>query len=289
VKTKDSYHPYAMITILFWSLAYVFTRMALRYFSALSLGFLRYAAASAALVLVMCVTRPRLPARRDVKWFVLAGALGFFLYMIAFNKGSQTVTAATASVVIATVPVITALLARVIYKERLRRAQWAAIAVEFSGVVVLTAMTGALAVNAGLLWLLLAAAALSAYNVLQRKLTKTYSALQTSAFGIFAGTIMLAMFSPAAVREVSAAPPIQLFYVAVLGVFSSAAAYVAWSQAFAKAKNTSSVSNYMFITPLLTTLLGFLIAKEIPDRATVVGGVIILLGMGIFNFRRNGD
>jgi drug/metabolite transporter (DMT)-like permease len=284
MKIKDSFHPYAIITILFWSLAYVFTRLALQYFSAFSLGFLRYAIASAALVLVALAARMKPPKRADIPWFLAAGAFGFFLYMLAFNKGTETVTAATGSVIIATVPVLTALFARVIYREKLSRFKWLATAVEFSGVVVLTLLDGTLTVNAGLLCLFGAAIALSAYNLLQRRLTQTYSALQTSAFSIFAGTLMLAVFLPASVAEAQGAPPLQWFYVTVRGVFSSAVAYAAWSQAFAKAANTSSVSNYMFVTPFLTSLLGFLIAGETPALSTVAGGAIILLGLLVFNF-----
>ncbi|MDR0838821.1 MAG: DMT family transporter [Oscillospiraceae bacterium] len=283
MKLKDSFHPYALVTILFWSLAYVFTRLALRYFSAFSLGFLRYLVASCAMLAVALITKMKPPKKADIPWFAASGALGFFLYMIFFNKGTETVTAATGSVVIATVPVITALLARVIYREKLSRRKWLAIAVEFSGVVVLTLLDGSLTVSPGLLLLFLAALSLAAYNLLQRRLTSSYSALRTSAFGIFAGTILLAVFAPAAASEALAAPPVQLFYVAVLGVFSSAAAYAAWSQAFAKAANTSSVSNYMFVTPFLTSLLGFLLAGETPALSTVTGGAIILLGMLIFN------
>ncbi|MPN33673.1 hypothetical protein SDC9_181164 [bioreactor metagenome] len=40
----------------------------------------------------------------------------------------------------------------------------------------------------------------------------------------------------------------------------------------------------MFITPFLTTLLGFLLAGEKPDMPTIAGGTIILLGVLIFNF-----
>ena len=192
-------------------------------------------------------------------------------------------TASTASVVIATVPVITALLARFVYQEKLRGFQWGAIVIEFAGVLALTLMNGVLSINRGLLWLFLAALALSIYNLLQRKLTKTYTALQTSAFSIFFGTILLAVFLPASIKEVSHAPGIQLFYVSVLGIFSSSIAYVAWSKALAKAKQTSQVSNYMFITPFLTSLLGLLIA-EVPDQSTLVGGTIILFGVFVFNF-----
>lgn len=281
---KTSFHPYAMVTIVFWSLAYVLTRLTLQYFSAFSLGFLRYFIASCTLFCMAVFMKMKLPSRKDIPWFLLAGGVGFFFYMIAFNQGQATVTAATGSVVIATVPVLTALFARLVYRERLMPFQWIAIFVEFVGVGVLTLMNSTFSVNAGLLWLLLAALALSIYNLLQRKLTQKYSALQSSTYSILFGTCMLAIFAPTAYREISHAPAIQYLYLAVLGICSSAVAYVSWAKAFSKAKKTSQVSNYMFVTPFLTSILGFLLAGEVPDRATLVGGSIILVGVLLFNF-----
>lgn len=287
MKIKDSFHPYAMVTILFWSLAYVLTRLTLQYFSAFSLGFLRYFVASCALLVIAIATKMRLPKRKDLLWFLLAGGIGFFFYMIAFNQGQATVTAATGSVVIATVPVITALFARFVYREKLKGFQWIAIGIEFSGVAVLTLLNSSFSVNTGLLWLLAAALALSIYNLLQRKLTKEYSALQASAYSILFGTCLLAIFAPSAVAEVSRAPGMQYVYLFVLGIGSSAIAYVSWAKAFSKAKKTSQVSNYMFVTPFLTSILGFLLAGEVPDQATLIGGSIILLGVILFNFGGN--
>lgn len=284
---KNSFHPYAIVTILFWSLAYVLTRLTLQYFSAFSLGFLRYLVASCTLLIVAVLTKMQLPRRADLVWFFVSGGVGFFFYMIAFNQGQATVTAATGSVVIATVPVITALMARFVYREKLRAFQWAAILIELVGVTVLTLMNSVFSVNTGLLWLFLAAVALSVYNLIQRQLTKNYTALQTSTYSIFFGTLLLAIFAPTAFREVSSAPAIQYLYLAILGVCSSAIAYVSWAKAFSKAKQTSQVSNYMFVTPFLTSVLGFLIAGEIPDLATLCGGGIILIGILIFNFGGN--
>ena len=281
---KDNFHPYAAVTIIFWSLAYVLTRLALQYFSVFSLGFLRYFIAACTLLIVAVFTKMKVPHRADLLCFITAGFVGFFLYMIAFNQGQATVTAATGSVVIATVPVITALLAHFLYRERLRTFQWVAILIEFIGVAVLTLINGVFSMNKGLIWIFLAALALSAYNLLQRKLTKIYTALQASTYSIFFGALMLAIFAPTSIREISGAPTVQFVYLAILGVCSSAIAYVSWSKAFSKAKNTPQVSNYMFITPFLTTVLGFIIAGEVPDRATLCGGGIILLGVLLFNF-----
>ena len=284
MKLKNNFHIFAMITIIFWSLAYVLTRLSLQYFTPFSLGFLRYFVASCTLIIVWVLTRMKLPQRMDLPYFILAGALGFFFYMIAFNLGQKTVTASTGSIVIATVPLLTAFIARFVYREKMSLVQWVALIIEFAGVAVLTLINGILSFNIGLVWLFLAALALSLYNLLQRRLTKKYTALQTSAFSIFFGTILLAVFLPVSVRQITYAPPIQWVYLVILGVFSSAIAYVSWSKAFAKAEKTSQVSNYMFVTPFLTSLFGFLMADEIPELSTLVGGGIILFGVFVFNF-----
>lgn len=72
-KFKDSFHLYAMITILFWSLAYVLTRLTLQYFSAFSLGFLRYLIASLALIVVAVLTKMKLPQAKDIPFFFVSG------------------------------------------------------------------------------------------------------------------------------------------------------------------------------------------------------------------------
>lgn len=125
---------------------------------------------------------------------------------------------------------------------------------------------------------------LSFYNLLQRKLTKSYASLQTATYSIWGGTILLIIFLPASVNQAITAPPIQWLYVLILGVFSSAIAYVAWTKALSLAEKTSQVSNYMFLTPFLTSLLGFVIAGEIPEQSTVMGGTIILAGVFLFNY-----
>lgn len=284
MKSKNSYHIFAMITIIFWSLAYVLTRLSLQYFSSYSLGVLRYLAASGALAVFVFTAKVKPPQKKDLPLFLLSGAVGFFLYIILFNKGQETVMASTASVVIATVPVMTSLLARFLYQEKLLAYQWIAILIEFAGVILLTSFRGGMAFDMGLVWLVLAAIALSIYNLLQRKLTARYTAVQTASYSIFLGTLMLSVFLPGAVSEARQAPVIMILYLLLLGIFSSAVAYVSWAQAFAQAKKTSQVSNYMFLTPFLTGLLGFLLAGEVPDRATVYGGAVILLGVFLFNF-----
>ena len=196
MKLKDNFHPFAIMTILFWSLAYVFTRLALRYFSPFSLGFLRYFIASIVLLIIVMFIKIKIPQKNDLKWFILSGFFGFFFYMIAFNIGSVSVTASTSSIIIATTPIITTLLARIFFKEKLKIIQYIAIIIQFIGVGILTLMNGIFSINKGLIWIILASVSLSIYNLLQRKLTKTYSAINSVIINILFGTIMLLVFLP---------------------------------------------------------------------------------------------
>jgi drug/metabolite transporter (DMT)-like permease len=284
VRLKDSYHPYAITTIVFWAMAFVFTRLALPYFTVYSLGVLRYLAASGALLFLAIVTRMKPPALRDVPWFLLAGAVGFAIYMVVFNLGSQRVSASTGSVILATTPIITALLARLIYREKLTPLQYGSIGVSFMGVVALTVLQSGFTLNFGILYMLVSAFLVSVYNLLQRRLTKTYPALQSTTISIFLGTLMLCVFLPNAVGELKAAPPNAYLYILILGVFSSAIAYSTWAKALSLAKNTSSVSNYMFVTPFLTALLGLWLASEPIELPTVIGGLLIIAGLLLFRF-----
>lgn len=281
-----SYHPYALLTIFSWALAFPLTRLALRHFTPLPLGFLRYILASGGMLVIAAAMRLKPPRAADVKWFLLSGATGFFIYVSAFNKGSATVAAALGSVVIATAPVLTALLAWFFYGEKLSAVKWLAIAAEFSGVALLALMNGGgLALNKGILWLFAAALSFSVYNLLQRRLTRTYAPLTVTAYSIFAGAAMLAaVFSRGAGSELMSAPPAPLAGLGVMAVLSSAIAYVSWTKAIAKAQNTASVSNYMFLTPFLAALMAYIITGETIEPSKAAGGSVVLFGVFLFNY-----
>lgn len=286
-KWLTSYHPFAMVTIVFWSMAYVLSRVAVGYLSSSSLGLLRCMTATIVLLPAVRIRKMVLPAGKDLKWFAASGVTGFFFYMLFFNTGCKFVTASASSMVIAVVPVLTALFAQVLQGESLNGVQWLATGFEFAGVVILSFTKGPVTMNPGILWTLLAAVSLAGYNLLQKKLTKSYTALQSAAYSIFAGTFLLMLFLPGTIQEICTAPFLIILAVLLMGVFSSAAAYGSWAAAIARAVKTSSVSNYMFVTPFLTTLLGYLFLGEKPDAASLIGGLVILSGMAVFYYAGN--
>jgi drug/metabolite transporter (DMT)-like permease len=282
-KHTSSDQLFAFGTVVLWASAFVFTKVALTYFTASSLGVLRYLSASVVLILIAVVKKIGLPQAKDIPKFFLSGAMGFTFYMVTFNKGSQTLSSSTGSIIIATVPIMTALFARVLFRERIRLLGWVAIAIEFTGILILTLWNGVFSINSGVFWMFGAALLLSGYNLTQRQYSKKYTAFQSTAYSIFAGTLLLLIFLPEAVPQIINAPVHQIFIIIYLGIFPSAVAYVWWTKALSLAKNTSDVTNYMFVTPLLSMLLGYIVIMEVPNISTCLGGSVILFGLILFS------
>ncbi len=273
---------FAILTIIMWASAFFSSHIALQSFSAPALGALRYALASVLLLIVGAVKKIGLPRLRDVPKFFMSGTMGFTLYMLFFNQGSLFLTSATSSVIISSGPIITAVLARVIFKEKLNALGWAAIGVSFAGILVLMLWDGIFSMNEGIFWMVGAAVAVSGYNLFQRSFSKRYTAFQATSYSMFAGTLLLMFFMPQAITEAQGVPLSHWLIVIYLGIFPSALAYLCWGVALSTAKRVSEVTNFMFLTPLLASLMGFAAIGEMPAVSTFVGGAIIIGGLLLF-------
>jgi len=285
IPSRYSVHIFALLTIVMWSAGNVLTRVAVRYYTPDALAFLRYAVAAAALAVCARMMKMRLPAPRDVPVFILGGILGFALYAFAFNAGLRTITASEFSFILSAVPIFTAILARVILKEKIGLLGWACVAGGFTGVGIIAVSGGGMAFRAGALWACFTAFLGASYYVFQRKLFGRYSPLEITTYCSVAGAAMLAVFAPNSLPQLIHAPAYQIVVLVILGVFPAAAAYLSWSYALSAAEKTSQVTNYMFFTPILTTLLGAAMISELPPASTYAGGALVLACVLLVNMR----
>lgn len=278
-------HIFASSTILLWSTAFPVTKIVGSAIPPTELGAIRCAAAAVFLCIVGAVNHVRLPKSiGDCCLLALAGALGFGFYMIFFNTGMQTLTSATSSLVIATTPVMTALAASCLYKEHLSRIGYLTIASAFTGVMILLLWKGVLSINTGVIWMFGAAVLFCGYNLLNRKLQAIgYSSIEIMTYAMISAALILMIAAPHAFGGLKKAGLQNALLAIYLGIAVSAIGYFLWAKAFEYAGHTSDVTNYMFLTPLVTTLLGFIMLKEVPDPGTVIGGAIIIASVIVFN------
>jgi len=223
------------------------------------------------------------PNLKDIPAFIFAGFSGYAGYIVLFNIATVLSSPSTLSVINALAPAITAIIAYFMFNEKIKLIGWLAMGISFCGILVLTLWNGTLTINKGVLYMLLGCFLLSTYNISQRYLTKKYSSFAVSMYSLLIGGILLVIYSPHSIANIPNISSSSLILIIYMAIFPSIISYFFWTKAFELAKSTTEVTSFMFATPVLATILGMIILGDIPKLSTIIGGVIIISGMILFN------
>jgi drug/metabolite transporter (DMT)-like permease len=268
----------ALGTLLFWSSAFAGIRAGLKGLSPGHLVLLRYVIASLVLFVWHRVAKLPWPPRRLWGRLAVLGLVGIGLYQIALTFGERAVPAGTASFIIATSPAFTALMASRWLGEQLHWRGWVGLGLSLAGVAVLTLTGQGTGFRADALFILLAAVATSAFFVGEKPLLDTFPASAVTAWVTWAGTLPMLVFLPGLGRAIQGAPASVLAAVAYLGVLPAGVAYVLWAAALQRGQ-ASRVSAWLFLNPVLATLVAWVWLGETPGLSLAVGGTLALLGV----------
>ena len=230
----------------------------------------------------------QMPRKKDIPLFFLSGALGYVIYTVAMNIGLQTLPSATCSLLVATSPIMTAIIAARVYSEKINLISWCAIFIAFTGVVILLLWDsgGAFSIDAAMLWMLLSAASWAGYNIMTRKLVAMgYTSMQITCFSMLGAAVWLCFWSADGFREMATGEGKHILSLLYLAIISNAAGCILWGKAMAYAEKTSEVANFMFLSPLLSALMSFLLLGEVPGMGTFIGGAVIISGLLLFNLK----
>jgi len=270
-------------SVVFGASAYAAIGAALASYSPGPLALLRMLVASAALAVYAAISGMRMPEVRDLPSVVLAGLFAFALYNVALNYGQLSASAGAASLIIASIPIFTALLAVASLGERLNALGWLGIAVGFLGMAVITlGEGGGFGINAGALLVLLAALSASVYFAFQKPYLEKYGSLTFTAYAIWAGAFLLLPFLPALIGEVQSAPVGATLASVYLGIFPTIVAYATAAYVFSRLPASRAVSiEYLF--PPVAIVIAYLWLGEVPATLSVIGGAVALFGVALVN------
>ena len=191
--------------------------------------------------------------------------------------------AGSASLIIASVPVFTALLAAAFLGERPGFLGWIGTAVSFGGVALISAGEGGgFAVDPGAAPILLAAASESVFFVFQKPYLAKYGSLRFTTYAIWAGTLVMLAFLPELAGAVGEAPPGATLSVVYLGAFPTVIAYLALGYAFARMP-ASNATSFLYLVPGLAFVIAWIWLGEVPTALSVIGGVMALSGVVLVN------
>lgn len=274
----------AATAALLFGASVVAVRIAVRDVPPLTLAFLRFGQGTMLLAAGLALFRRDLfhVARRDLPYLALLGVIFYTIFPVSFNAGLQYLPASQASLLLATTPLWTLLLARAVTRERLATRQIVGVIVSISGVAIVMTDRGLGQVSViGVLLLITTALSGAIYNVLARRALAKYNGVTVTFYAMLAGSLLL---MPSLVgSHLNLLSRETLALVAFLGVLGGAVAFTLWTVALRRLSPTE-VAVYINLNPIAASLLAAAMLGERLTPAFVVGFVAVAAGVLIVNW-----
>lgn len=269
--------------VVLWASAFPAIRVALPGMGAVGLSFARLSIALICLVLVGIIRRVRLPRARDLGWIALCGFFGMAAYQVLLNVGEEAVPAGTGSIIVAAAPLVSVAVARLLFRERVTVLTVVGSAIAIGGVVYVCLARSGVSVTASV-WIVAGAMAVQGiYHPLQRPLLRRYTGLEVALYAMVAGTVMTLPLVPLGWQQMVHAGAGAWAAAAYLGVFPSAIGFVLWAYAVGRLPVAVSTS-LLYLVPPVAVLIAWMWLGELPLRAELVGGGVVIVGVGVISW-----
>jgi drug/metabolite transporter (DMT)-like permease len=270
-----------------WGSTFLAIRIGVREVPPLLLAGMRFFAAGIVLYAWMRVTGTASPTRGEWASTTLLAVLIFLIdYGLVF-WAEQRVPSGITAVMLATIPVFTALAEILILRtQRLTPRLGIALVVGLAGVAVLVSRSVSLGdapiERSGALALVVGAISWSLASVLSRKLSLPQSKVMSSGAQMLVGGILLllaaAMFGEFRgfhARDVSASAWLALLYLIVAGSIVAFTAYV-W---LIHHESPTKVGTYAYVNPVIAVVLGYFLGGETLGARTILGTFLVLVSV----------
>ena len=289
-------HIFAIFTVIVWGSCFVLTKNLL----AIGLTPLQITPLRMALAYVtLLIMRPKFLrlSWKDELMFVLIGITGGSLYFYLQNASLAYTYSANASIIVLGLsPIITVILAQLFSRNNEKLGKWVYFGalIAIAGVV-LVVLNGTLAFHLspkGDLLALGAAALWAVYSILIKKYTERYDNFIVTRrvfFWAFITAVPLMLLtdgvpSMAVLSDLFTTPSVLISWL-FLGMFGNAICFAIWNIAF-KSLGTVITNNYLYASPFVTVIVGWLLLDEPISVMSIVGAVLITIGV-IFAYKED--
>ena len=275
---------YAGISILFWSTIATISKLLLNTLNSYQVLMFSAFFAGIALLIVNIFTGKIKTLKKyrlkDYLTILLICSPGTFFYYVFLYSGTAKMAASQAFIINYLWPIMSVVFACLILKEKITARKCIAFALSFIGVLTV-AGNELLNFNSqtliGVALCVLAAVSYGAFCALNRKWDYDYNLSMMLSF--FCSFILTVVINVIMSKTLDVGLP-QILGFAWNGFFVMALATVTWALAL-KHGGTAKVSNLAYITPFLSLVWTFIVLKEPIRPLSVIGLVIIVVGIFI--------
>ena len=274
-----------------WAANFIVVKDAIATLPPVAFTFLRYGLASIALLAILRWSEGsvRLP-RPDTRRILILGGFGFGLYQILWTTGLQLIPAGDSALIIASTPVLVAVLAVASGGDTLTPLKFAGAFLSFLGVVVVIAAGVGISLSGsavGSALTLAAAACWASYTAFAAPVLRRHSPLVLTTWATIGGTIVLfplgmaQLLAPGALDLVAAGRLVPVVLaIAYSGILAAAIANVVVFNGVRLLGPTRVITLQSFV-PAMAVVLAYVFLGEPIRPAQVVGGAIIVAGVAL--------
>src|SRR5262245_38990189 len=264
--------------VVAWASAFPAIQVAAPELGVAGLSFVRLAVAALALLFVAPFAHVRLPERHHAVLLLAAAFFGTTAYQVLLNAAELPVPAGTASIVVASAPLVSVAIAAVALGERLTATKIGGSIVAVAGVAVVCLSRSSATVTSALVIVVGAAVVQGIYHPLTKPLLRNRTALEVTNYAMVAGTLMALPLLPWGWTDVTTASPTAWCWALYLALVPSALGFVLWGYAVANLSVATSTS-LLYLVPAVAVLIAFVWLGDAPHASELLGGVVVTAGV----------
>ena len=289
--SSNSSNSFAQLLLLgaLWGASFMFMRVAVPEFGALSMAATRVFLASVIMLIIVLLLRQSLEFRTRWKTYLAIGAVNTTIPFVAYSFAALHIPAGYSAIANSTTPVWGALIAWLWFKEKLGIGKWVGVVCAFAGVLVLVGLQPVALTPMVLAGIVAAVAAAAVYAtasfLIKRYLTGDSGfagaiSQFASASGMVWGAAMWLLlpglfFAPTVMPSVKAWASIL-----ALSVFCTVAGYALFFHLI-KTIGPQRASSVAFLFPVFAAFWGWLILSEPITPNMIAGMAFVLVGTAL--------
>ncbi len=280
-----------ILTTMFWGGTFVAGKMAAQNVGAFSIGFLRFAIASALLLALTRTIEGKLPAikKSQIIPIILLGLIGIFAYNVMFYKGLKIIEASRAALIIATCPIFITIFSALFLKEKITAIKALGIAISVCGAAVVISkgdigqiIGGGL--GRGEFYIFFCVLSWATYSLIGKSVMKDLSPLASVLYSAVVGTIALAV--PACLEGLIGNIPhqsaVDWLCISYLGVFGTVIGFV-WYYEGVESLGPTKAGLFINFVPIFGIACARLILHEQITLSLAVGAALVVSGVYLTN------